>query len=584
MLERPRRPPRRAPQPQRRPGGAPPSSTRSTSAASPTATATASATWPASGPGCPTCATSGVDAIWITPFYPSPMADGGYDVADYRDIEPLFGTLADADALIARGARPRPAGHRRHRPQPLLGPAPSGSRRRWRPGPGSPRARALHLPAGARDRTARCRRTTGSSTFGGPAWTRLPDGEWYLHLFAPEQPDFDWENPEVVEEFQDILRFWLDRGVDGFRIDVANSLKKDQTFPDVGPEDERASSCRTRARPPVLGPRRRARGLPRLAQGQRRVRRRPGLRRRGLGRLPRAAGPLHPAGRAAHGVQLQLRPRALGRRRAALDHRRVPGRSRPRSGRRRPGCCPTTTSPGTPRGTAGWTPPAAACPTSDRVGPDTPLDPALGLRRARAAALLMLALPGLGLRLPGRGARAARGRRPARGGSRRPDLGALGPHRARAATAAGCRSRGPGRRSVASASAPARPGCRSRRRGPSCRCEAQQGVEGSTLELYRARARGCAARLAVGEDRCEWLDCRARGTLSFRADDGRRRDASCASCQLGLGPGAAPGVRRGAARQRAGHCRRRRRCCPATPRSGSGSRDLTHRGARFVPV
>ena len=62
----------------------------------------------------------------------------------------------------------------------------------------------------------------------------MPDGEWYLHLFAPEQPDFDWENPEVVEEFEDILRFWLDRGVDGFRIDVANALKKDQTFPDVG--------------------------------------------------------------------------------------------------------------------------------------------------------------------------------------------------------------------------------------------------------------------------------------------------------------------------------------------------------------
>ncbi len=168
----------------------------------------------------------GVDAVWITPFYPSPMADGGYDVADYRDIEPQFGTLADADALIADAH--------------ALGlrviidivPNHSSDQHRWfqaalAAGPGSPeRDRYVFRPGRGPD--GELPPTDWDSTFGGPAWDRVPDGEWYLHLFAPEQPDFNWENPEVVAEFEDILRFWLDRGVDGFRIDVANSLKKDQ--------------------------------------------------------------------------------------------------------------------------------------------------------------------------------------------------------------------------------------------------------------------------------------------------------------------------------------------------------------------
>ena len=178
----------------------------------------------------------GVDAVWITPFYPSPMADGGYDVADYRDIEPVFGTLADADALVAEahdlGLRvivdivPNHSSDRHAWFQAALAAGPGSherSRYVFRPGRG---------PDGAEPPT------DWQSLFGGPAWTRVPDGEWYLHLFAAEQPDFDWENPEVVEEFEDILRFWLDRGVDGFRIDVANALKKDQAFPDVGAEDE----------------------------------------------------------------------------------------------------------------------------------------------------------------------------------------------------------------------------------------------------------------------------------------------------------------------------------------------------------
>jgi alpha-glucosidase len=178
----------------------------------------------------------GVDAVWITPFYPSPMADGGYDVADYRDVEPLFGTLVEVDRLIAE------AHANGIRVILDIVPNHSSDQHAWfraalAAGPGSPeRERYVFRPGRGGD--GHEPPTDWESTFGGPAWTRVPDGDWYLHLFAAEQPDFNWENPEVVEEFEDILRFWLDRGADGFRIDVANALKKDQTFPDVGTEEE----------------------------------------------------------------------------------------------------------------------------------------------------------------------------------------------------------------------------------------------------------------------------------------------------------------------------------------------------------
>lgn len=180
----------------------------------------------------------GVDAIWITPWYPSPMADGGYDVADYRDIDPLFGSLADADDLIeaahAHGIRvmidivPNHTSERHPWFQAALA-SPAGSAERGRylfrdgRGPGGSKA-----PNDWR------------SVFGGPAWTRAigadgAPGQWYVHLFAPEQPDLDWSNQEVQREFESILRFWLDRGVDGLRIDVADSLAKDPSLPDVGP-------------------------------------------------------------------------------------------------------------------------------------------------------------------------------------------------------------------------------------------------------------------------------------------------------------------------------------------------------------
>jgi alpha-glucosidase len=176
----------------------------------------------------------GVDAVWISPFYPSPMADAGYDVSDYRDIEPVFGTLADADALLAEahalGLRvivdlvPNHTSDRHEWFQAALA-APSGSPER-----------ARYLFRDGRGERGEIPPNDWVSNFGGPAWTRVTEadgrpGQWYLHLFAPEQPDLDWTNAEVIEEFHAILRFWLDRGVDGFRIDVAHGLAKDPEMP-----------------------------------------------------------------------------------------------------------------------------------------------------------------------------------------------------------------------------------------------------------------------------------------------------------------------------------------------------------------
>jgi len=172
----------------------------------------------------------GVDAIWLSPFYRSPQADAGYDVADYRDVDPLFGTLADFDALLER------AHGLGLRVIVDLVPNHTSDEHVWfqaalAAGPGSPeRARYLFRPGKGADGAEAP--NNWRSIFGGPAWTRVPDGEWYLHLFDTRQPDLDWENPEVRAEFEDVLRFWLDKGVDGFRIDVARGLVKAAGLPD----------------------------------------------------------------------------------------------------------------------------------------------------------------------------------------------------------------------------------------------------------------------------------------------------------------------------------------------------------------
>lgn len=170
----------------------------------------------------------GVDAIWLNPFYTSPQHDHGYDVADYRDIDPLFGTLADADAMIDR------AHELGLKVIVDLVPNHTSNEHEWfqaalAAGPGSPE----------RDRYIfRDAKPDGSlpnnwmSVFGGPAWTQAPDGQYYLHLFDSSQPDLNWRNPEVGDMFVDVLRFWLDRGADGFRVDVAHGLFKEEGLRD----------------------------------------------------------------------------------------------------------------------------------------------------------------------------------------------------------------------------------------------------------------------------------------------------------------------------------------------------------------
>jgi alpha-glucosidase len=180
-------------------------------------------------------ASLGVDALWINPWYPSPQADAGYDVADYRDIEPEFGSLADGRALITEA---HAAGLR-----VLLDVVPNhtSDEHEWfraalASSPGSPERARYHFRDGKGEHGDEPP-NDWVSEFGGTAWTRIdePDGQWYLHLFDVKQPDLDWENPEVREELLDVLRFWFDAGADGFRIDVAHGLLKAKGLPDLGP-------------------------------------------------------------------------------------------------------------------------------------------------------------------------------------------------------------------------------------------------------------------------------------------------------------------------------------------------------------
>ena len=179
----------------------------------------------------------GVDVVWMSPVYRSPMDDNGYDISDYQDIDPLFGTLADLDELVAglhaRGMKlvmdlvvnhtsdehPWFVESRSSRDNP---------KRDWywwrdaRPGltPGTPGAEP----------------TNWESHFSGPTWTwDETTGQYYLHIFSRKQPDLNWENPEVRQAVYAMMRWWLDRGVDGFRMDVINMISKDLSLPDTQP-------------------------------------------------------------------------------------------------------------------------------------------------------------------------------------------------------------------------------------------------------------------------------------------------------------------------------------------------------------
>jgi len=169
----------------------------------------------------------GVDAVWLSPFYPSALADGGYDVDDYRDVDPRLGTLEDFDRMVAAL---HAAGIR------LIVdivPNHSSDRHAWfraalAAGPGSPERERYVFRRGLGADGAQPP-TDWLSIFGGPSWEPVGDGDWYLHNFAPEQPDWNWDHPDVRADFRRTLRFWADRGVDGFRIDVAHFLTKDLT-------------------------------------------------------------------------------------------------------------------------------------------------------------------------------------------------------------------------------------------------------------------------------------------------------------------------------------------------------------------
>jgi len=187
----------------------------------------------------------GVDAVWINPWYPSPMKDAGYDVSDYRDIEPVFGTLAEAEALLAEA---KAAGLR-----VMLDIVPNHTSDKHRffqealaAGPGSPERDRFYFREGRGDH-GELPPNDWQSEFGGPAWTRVTEaegtpGQWYLRIFAAEQPDVNWNHPDIVAEFDETLRFWFDRGVDGFRIDVAHGLSR---TPGCATSRACRSPCRT---------------------------------------------------------------------------------------------------------------------------------------------------------------------------------------------------------------------------------------------------------------------------------------------------------------------------------------------------
>jgi alpha-glucosidase len=189
-------------------------------------------------------ASLGIDAVWLSPFMRSPQKDAGYDVSDYTDVDPLFGTLADFDAMVTR------AHELSLRVLIDLVPNHTSDQHRWFQSalaaePGSAGREFYHFKDG-RGENGELPPNNWLSLFGGPAWTRTTNGDgtlgqWYLHLFDSSQPDLNWANPNVQEAFEDILRFWLDRGVDGFRVDQPHAMAKAAGLPDH-PDIERAGA------------------------------------------------------------------------------------------------------------------------------------------------------------------------------------------------------------------------------------------------------------------------------------------------------------------------------------------------------
>ncbi|HEY5835962.1 glycoside hydrolase family 13 protein [Streptomyces sp.] len=201
--------------------------------------------------GLPYLSKLGVDGLWLSPFYPSPQHDHGYDVADYCGVDPLYGDLDEFDLLVADARRLG------LRTVVDIVPNHSSSEHPWfraalagRPGG---QERAMYQFADGRGENGELPPNNWRAMFGGPAWSRVtePDGspgQWYLHLFTPEQPDLNWRDPRVGDYFEQVLRFWLDRGVDGFRIDVAAGLFRHADLPD-SPDPEADERTRDSVNP-----------------------------------------------------------------------------------------------------------------------------------------------------------------------------------------------------------------------------------------------------------------------------------------------------------------------------------------------
>ncbi len=177
----------------------------------------------------------GVDGLWLNPCYPSPNRDGGYDIADHLTIDPRYGGLPAFERLLA-------AAHKRGLKLLMdLVPNHCSDQHDWfvqalRAGSGSPERSRFHFADG-RGPDGALPPNNWRSTFGGPAWTRIADGQWYLHSFDPSQPDFNWQNPDVPRLFEQVLTTWFDRGIDGFRIDVAYAMVKGDGLPDLADPD-----------------------------------------------------------------------------------------------------------------------------------------------------------------------------------------------------------------------------------------------------------------------------------------------------------------------------------------------------------
>jgi alpha-glucosidase len=334
----------------------------------------------------PHLADLGVDAVWLSPVYPSPQEDAGYDVADYRGIEAMFGTLDDFGRLSER------AHELGLRVVMDLVPNHTSADHVWfraalAAGRGSPeRARYLF-----REGDGDAPPNSWRSVFGGPAWTRVEDGSWYLHLFDSSQPDLDWTHPEVVAEFEDVLRFWLDRDVDGFRIDVAHGLVKADGLPEWDHDQALLDgSAETGERPPMWD----QEGVHEIYRGWRRV-----LDAYPGDRMLVAEAWVTPPERLVRYLRSDEMHQAFN-----FDYLRAPWRA----AELRAVITSTLAAHETVGAPATWVLsnhdvvrhasrlgyPAGQEPTSG-VGPDDPQpDAELGLRRARAATTFTLALPG----------------------------------------------------------------------------------------------------------------------------------------------------------------------------------------------